>query len=164
MVLQVVEQRKHRHIADAGRGEGPFPVGPHVAVNHLSVFVRADRHAAVDMGDDKAAVLIALPHGFGMGFRHRLLVQHMGVAVAENAADTGQPRVIAILVHVGRIQGIGGTRIIPDEPPGQQDAELGRVLAAADRGKRIVVKFLVNNRYAAGLGAGAAAAPHDHVD
>ena len=54
--------------------------------------------------------------------------------------------------------------IVLREPPGQHDAQLGSVLAAADGRFGIVVELLVDDRHAAGLGAGTAAAAYENID
>ena len=99
-----------------------------------------------------------------MGLSNGLGIQHMGVGCAVEAADTGEARVVAVFIHVGRIQCIGRLMIVLRKPPGQHDAQLCGVFAAADSGFGIVIKLLVDDRDAAGLGAGAAAAADKHID
>ena len=54
--------------------------------------------------------------------------------------------------------------VVLRELPGQHNAQLGGVLAAADRRFGIIVQLLVDDGDAAGLRARAAAAADEHVD
>ena len=67
-------------------------------------------------------------------------------------------------IWVNPMQVISVAPVFKGEFPRQQNAELRGVLAAADRGQRVVVELLIDSGHAAGLGAGASAAPDDHVD
>ena len=162
--FQVVQDRKHRDAADPGGRERAFPVGAHVAVDHAAAFVCADRNAAVNVRDDEIAVFIAPAHGTRVEFRNGFLVQHMGVRDAVNAADPGQPCIVTVFVHVGRVQRVSVLLKSQGELPGEHDAELGRMFAAADCFYGVVKQLFVDLRHAAGLCAGAAAAADKDVD
>ena len=162
--LKVVEKLQYRDRADSGRRVGAFAVRTHISVDHAAVVVGAHGDAAVDVGDDVIAVLIAHAVLLRVGFRDRFLVQHVRVGDAVDALDAREPRVVTVLVDVGRVERVGRLVVLLREGPGDHDAKLGRVLGAADSGDRVVEEFLIDSRESARLRAGASAAADEGVD
>ena len=164
MGLKVIQQFQHRNAADPRGGKRAVAVRAHGAVDHFAVIVRADGNAAVNMAHNEIAVLVPFTHGFRMGNRNCLGIQHMGVGRAVQSADTRQAGIVAVFIHVGGVQRIGRLMIVLRKPPGQHNPQFRGVLAAAHRRFRIVIQLLVNDRHTAGLRAGAAAAADKHID
>ena len=83
---------------------------------------------------------------------------------AVDAADAGEAGVVAVLVHVRRVDGECRLRELLGELPRQHHPELGRVLRAADAGDGVVEEPPVDCGEPTGLGVGAAAAADEGVD
>ena len=121
-------------------------------------------YAAVNVAHDEIAVLIGSAHRFCVSSGHCLRIKHMGMSRPVEPPDAGQPRVVAVFIHVGGIQRISGLMIVQGKFPGQHHAQLRRVLTAAHSRFRVVVQLLVDDGYAAGLRARAAAAANEYIN
>ena len=162
--LDVVEQLEDWHRTDARRRKRALAVCAHIAVDHLSSLVRRHRDAAVYVRDDEVAFLVLATHFRGVELSYRLLVEDVRVRDAVDTLDAGKPRQVAVFVDVRGIEGERRLRVFLRKNPGEHDAELRRMLGTADRRNSVVVELLVDRRDAAGLRAGAAAAPDKCID
>ena len=93
-----------------------------------------------------------------------LLVEDVRMRDAVDALDAGQAREFAVLVHVRRIERVGGLVERLGELPGEHHAELRGMDRPADARHRVVVEALVDLHHAARLRMGAVAPPHEGVD
>ena len=126
--------------------------------------MRGDGDVAVDVRDDEVAVLVPAPQLRRVELGDGLLVEDVRVRDAVDAADAGEAGVVAVLVHVRRVDGECRLREILGELPRQHHPELGRVLRAADAGDGVVEEPPVDCGEPTGLGVGAAAAADEGVD
>ncbi len=165
MFFNIVKKCQYRHRSDSCRCKSTLAVGTHVTVDHLTVVVRTDGDAAIDMGDNEVAVFVLLTHHFfRMILSDCLLVQNVGVGYTVDALDTGESCIFTVLIYVGRIQCECRLVELLSELPCEHDTELGRVLTAAYCSDCIVIELLVDLRDTARLCVRGTATADEYID
>ena len=162
-LLQVGQHLHHRDGTQAGGGKGAVTPGSLGAVNHLAFGVSGNGNAAVNVADDEIAFFIGFSHGFCVDCPNALLVQHMGLGTAVQPRNAGGAGIVAQLVHIGGIDGVHFSAVLPAQRIGQHHPQLCRVIAAAYPGGGVGNQGFVNFHDPRLLGIGAAAPPHKGI-
>ena len=162
-LLQIGQHLHHRDGTQAGGGKGAVAPGSFGAVNHLAFGVSGDGNAAVNVADDEIAFFIGFSHGFCVDCPNALLVQHMGLGTAVQPRNAGRAGIVAQLVHIGGIDGVHFSAVLPAQLIGQHHPQLCRVIAAAYPGGGVGNQGFINFHDPRFLGIGAAAPPHEGI-
>ena len=162
-LLEILTDLQQRYTSESGRRKGSVSPRALGAVYHASLFMCRDRDAAVDMRYDEAAVLVLPAQLFGMYLRDSLLIEHMGLRSPVYSSDARGSCLVAQLVHIGGIERIHLSAVLPAQLIGEHDAELGRMIAPAYTGGRISHQPVVDDSDARWLRVRAAAPADKYV-
>lgn len=164
VLLHVVQHGEDGQGPDARRSERPFAVRPHRGVDDAAVVVRADGDAAVDVGDDEIAVLVAAAELRGVRLGNGLLVQHVRMGETVDAPEAGEARELSVLVGVLGVHHEGGAAEFPPELVREHCTEARGVDRAADVRGKVRGEAPVDRDDAAELRVAAVAAPAVGID
>ena len=162
-LLEILTDLQQRYTSESGRRKGSVSSRALGAVYHASLFMCRDRDAAVDMRYDEAAVLVLPAQLFGMYLRDSLLIEHMGLRSPVYSPDARGSCLVAQLVHIGRIERIHLSAVLPAQLIGEHDTELGRMIASAYTGGRISHQSVIDDGDARRLRVRAAAPADKYV-